>query len=68
MRTNLKLLRVKNHLTQDQMACECGVSRCTYAGIESGRVRGADKFWTALQNRFGVADAEMWELTKDETI
>lgn len=68
MRTNLKLLRIRNHLTQDQMAVECGISRVTYSAIEIGQRRGGAEFWQAVQNRFGIADAEMWGLTKDEEI
>ena len=66
MRTNLKLLRVKNHLTQIQMADELGVGRQTYAAVEVGRLRGSEELWKSVQARFGVEDAEMWALMQNE--
>ena len=66
MRTNLKLLRIKNHLTQFQMADELGVGRQTYAAVEVGRLRGSEELWKSVQTRFGVEDAEMWTLMQNE--
>lgn len=66
MRTNLKLLRVKHHLTQAKMAKKIGCTRCTYATIESGARNGRDFFWISLQKAFNVPDADMWELKKKD--
>ena len=66
MRTNLKVLRVKNHLTQVQMADEVGVGRQTYAAVEVGKQRGNEEFWNAVQNRFDVPDSEMWGLMRND--
>lgn len=66
MRTKLKVLRVMNHLTQEQMAVECGCERQTYAAVEIGRLRGSESFWKNVQTRFDVANADMWELMQNE--
>lgn len=66
MRMNLKVLRVKNHLTQEQMADEIGVGRQTYAAVEQGKQRGGEYFWETVQSRFEVPDSEMWELMRNE--
>lgn len=65
-RTNLKLLRVKHHLTQAQMAQKIGITRCNYAAIEKGTRNGRDFFWTSLQKAFNIPDADMWELKKKD--
>lgn len=52
MRLNLRLLRVKNGLTQDQMAERLGVTRSTYSNIESGKSNGRMSFWLNLQKEF----------------
>ena len=67
MRINLKLLRVKHNLTQEQMAEETGITRCTYAAVENGALRGSETFWNTVQSRFGVPGSEMWELMRNET-
>lgn len=64
MRTNLKCFRVKQQLTQDEMAVKIGVTRCTYAAIELGTRNGSQFFWVSLQNAFNIPDADMWALRK----
>lgn len=66
MRTNLKLLRVKHGLTQKEMAERIGCTRVTYAVIETGTRNGRRDFWESVQNAFGVPDAEMWLLQKQD--
>lgn len=66
MRTNLKLFRVKHHLTQEAMAAKIGCTRVTYAAIEGGTRNGRDYFWVALQKAFAIPDADMWELKKKD--
>lgn len=66
MRTNLKLLRVKHHLTQAQMAEKIGCIRCTYAAIEGGVRNGRDHFWVSLQKAFNIPDEDMWKLKKKD--
>lgn len=66
MRTNLKLLRVKHHKTQAQMADHIGCGRCTYAHIENGTREGRDFFWKSLQKAFNIPDEDMWMLKKND--
>ena len=65
MRTNLKLLRVKHNMTQDEFAETVGVSRTTYAGVEQGNNNGTRRFWENVQNEYGIQDSAMWELMKN---
>lgn len=64
MRINLKVFRVKNKLTQAEIAEKVGVSRQVYANIEKGRNGGSTEFWGNLQRAFGIADEEMYSLMK----
>lgn len=66
MRKNLKLFRVKNNLTQDEIAAKIGYTRGTYQAIEKGLRDGRKTFWNDLQRAFNIADADMWNLQKNE--
>ena len=62
MRTSLKVLRIKNHLNQKEIAEMLGVSYPTYNLIEQGKRKGSTEFWAKLQKAFNLTDAEMWQL------
>lgn len=62
MRTNLKVLRVKHQLTQQQLAEKLGVSYATYNLVEQGKRKGSTEFWQRIQALFNLSDAEMWQL------
>ena len=62
MRTGLKILRVKQHLTQAEVAAKLGVSFATYNLVEQGKRKGSEEFWLKLQAAFNLTDAEMWKL------
>lgn len=62
MRTSLKVLRVKNNLTQKDIAAKLGISYPTYNLIEQGKRKGSTDFWRKLQKVFNLSDAEMWQL------
>lgn len=66
MRTNLKVLRVKNSLTQDDMAKKIGCSRVSYSNIERGIRQGSTNVWNSIQQVFNIKDEDMWELMKNE--
>lgn len=66
MKTKLKVLRVKEDLTQDEMAKKLGVSRQTYQAIESGERRGSEEFWLSVHGVFNVPASEMWELMQKD--
>lgn len=62
MRNDLKVLRVKNKMTQQQLADKLGVSVVTYNLIEQGKRQGSKDFWFKLQQLFNLADSELWQL------
>lgn len=66
MRTNLKVLRVKNNLSQESMSQRIGCTRATYSAIECGKRNGRKTFWKDLQSVFGIPDSDMWELMKND--
>lgn len=63
-RTELKLLRIKNGLTQDKMALRLGYSRNHYATIENGKREPTLKFIEAVRNCFGFTLSEAMEVMK----
>lgn len=65
-RLNLRVLRVRNNLTQEEMSKKLGVSRMTYTFIENGERIGKMQFWIALQDAFNIPDEEMFLLMKTE--
>ena len=66
MRTNLKILRVKNHLSQDQMAKKIGCIRATYSAIENGKRSGRQAFWNDFQKAFNIPDSDLWGYMKND--
>ena len=62
MRNDLKVLRVKHQLTQQQLADKLGVSVVTYNLIEQGKRQGSKDFWQGIQKAFSLTAAEMWQL------
>lgn len=65
MRQELKLFRVKQNLTQQQIAEKTGVSYATYNLIENGSRRGSLDFWVKLQENFKIEDGEIWRMQKN---
>lgn len=66
MRKNLKVFRVQNDMTQDEIAEKIGCTRATYSAIESGKREGRRSFWEEFQKAFNVSGAEMWALMQNE--
>lgn len=64
MRQKLKLFRVKQNLTQQQIAEKTGVSYATYNLIENGGRRGSQEFWETLQDTYKIDDGEIWRMQK----
>lgn len=65
-RTNLKLFRVKQGLSQQQIADKIGVMRATYSAVELGKRDARDYFWQELQRAFNIPDADMWALKRKD--
>lgn len=57
-RTNLKLLRVKHGLTQEEFAALIGCNRGTYSAIESGKRNARGMFWRAIERTFPAENIE----------
>ena len=66
MRLDLFLFR-KNEkkLTQMEMAEKLGISVSNYNLIENGKRRGSLDFWENLQNKFDLADSDVWNMQKN---
>lgn len=62
MRTKLKIFRVKQKLTQQELAEKLGYERAYYGHIERGYQAGSAEFWQRLQTAFGLTDDEVKEL------
>lgn len=59
MRNGLYMFRHGKRLSQAEISAKIGCNRSTYAAIESGTRNGRAVFWNALQNAFGLTDAEI---------
>lgn len=66
MRTNLKIFRIKQHLSQTEISKRIGCSRATYSAIEHGTRDGRPKFWQKLKESFVIPDSEMWQMMKND--
>lgn len=65
MRQELKVFRVMQQLTQQQLAEQMGVSVSTYNLIENGSRRGSQEFWLKLQQTFKLEDGDVWKMQKN---
>lgn len=66
MRLNLKILRIKKGMSQDEFAKKLGVSRGCYGAIERGFRNGNKRFWGNLQVNFDLTEDDLKELQKVE--
>ena len=65
-RENLREFRLRQKMSQGEIAEAIGYSRVMYSQVESGVRDGTLAFWGAVQNRFNIPDRDMWKLTKEE--
>lgn len=63
-RTELKLFRIRQKMTQEQAAEKLEYSRGHYARFESGEADMTLRFLNALQTAFGISLEEAKELAK----
>lgn len=66
MRTQLKVFRVLQKLSQSQMSAKLGYERAYYGHVERGFQKGSAAFWARLQTAFGLTDAAVEELKKND--
>ena len=65
MRQNLKTVRRRAGLTQQQVADRLGITLRYYKDIESGVKLGAIDLWDMLEDLFGIHQRELRRDTKD---
>lgn len=63
-RRNLKVFRIMQGLTQEEMAEKLGVTRVFYSNVENGKNSTSYKFLKKLQKTFDLSDEEVWKLSK----
>lgn len=61
----LKLWRMKQRITQQEVAKRTGVSLSTYNLIENGARRGSHEFWLRLQREFNLTDGDVWKFQQN---
>lgn len=66
MRTNLKVYRIKKHLTQAEAAKQIGAGRAMYGHIERGFRNGSAEFWAKVKKAYKLSDSELKRLQKNE--
>lgn len=65
-RKNLKLLRIKHDLTQEELAKALNISLSSYNLIENGERNGSIVFWNSLQDFFKLTGEEIWNLQNNK--
>lgn len=66
MRMELKVFRIKQKLTQQEMAAKTGVSVPQYNLIENGNRRGSQAFWLNLQKEFNLDGGTVWKMQNEQ--
>lgn len=66
MRKNLKVYRVKQGLTQAEMAARLDYTCSLYSMVESGRRTGTQHFWLNLKAAFNLSENEIENLRINE--
>ena len=66
MRTELKVFRTRQKLTQLEMAKRCKTGRDNYCSIENGKRNGGVNFWFSLGEAFGLSLEELKNLMKTD--
>lgn len=62
VRMKLKMFRISNNLSQQEIADALGVPRQTYSMVERGQRRGSISMWSKIQETFNVSDSDMLKM------
>ena len=62
MRIKLKNQRLKNELTQKEIALKLGISERYYQAIELGSQQGSIAIWDKLEDLFNIPQRQLREL------
>lgn len=66
IRKNLRLFRIKNNLSQSEIAEALGVSTMVVCGVETARYSGRRSFWKLLKITYNLSDSEIEKLKEIE--
>lgn len=66
MRTELKVIRVKNGWTQKDIADRIGISVAAYSFIESGKRFGSAETWDKIKRICKIKNADIWRIQHEE--
>lgn len=66
MRTELRVFRVRQKMTQAQFAEKIGVGRALYAAVENGSRNGTLAFWQKFKKTFDIPESEIWRYTQND--
>lgn len=65
MRLKLKLFRTAIQKSQDEFCLMINYSRPYYCNVESGKKKGAPKFWKSIKREFSLSDETIEEMKVD---
>ena len=63
---NLKALREKHNLKQEEFGQQFGVKKTTYSNYEIGKTEPGSSFWIAVSDHYGVSIDYLFDQTEDE--
>ena len=63
-RIDLKIFRIKQGLTQEEMAKKIGITRQSYIAIENGKRDFKMGTFKKLKKAFNLSEERAWELMK----
>ena len=66
MRTELRVFRVRQKMTQAQFAEKIGVGRALYASVENGSRNGTLYFWQRFKDAFDIPESDIWRYTQND--
>lgn len=66
MRTELRVFRVRQKMTQGQFAEKIGVGRALYGAIENGSRNGTLAFWEQFKTAFNIPESDIWRYTQND--
>lgn len=65
--TELKVLRARRNLSQEEAAAMLGVSRQVYSSVERGSRKGTPELWQRIQECYSLTDAEVWRIMTNDS-
>ena len=63
-RTNLKMARLAQQMTQEEVAAAIGLQRTTITNLEKGNINGSESTWKKLAALLGQPVEHLWQLAE----